>query len=212
MISLSLFRAACTSLVVVALIAGTIGCGDTEDSQEEELTTNVSRGQSGPIPDPNLRLAVRKVLDEQAGLITAHLYLDVDPQTVSVTASEIAMLKGGLDARKSRLTDPIEDLTGLELATDLFRLNLSGNNISDITPLAGLTPIELDLSGNNVSDITPLTGMNTLNFLYLSGNPDCGFYAVGGIDQPKRPSPERHSDCRPHAAGGNDQLNPPSPS
>ena len=80
-------------LVVIALIGGTIGCGETEDSREEG---SISRSQSGPIPDPNLRLAVRKHLDEQAGLITAHLYLDVDPQTVSVTASEVRCLRGVL--------------------------------------------------------------------------------------------------------------------
>ena len=166
MISHSFFRAACTSLVVVALIAGTIGCGESEDSHE---AGSVSRGQSGPVPDANLRLAVRKALDKQAGIVRS--YLDVDPETVSVTASDMATLKGSFDARKGNLTDPIEDLTGLELATDLHILNLSGNNISDITPLAGLTELNyLALSRNRIADITPLAEMTWLRHLELSDN------------------------------------------
>lgn len=113
--------------VVVGLIAGAIGFGDSEYSREEG---SVSRGQSGPIPDPNLRLAIRAALyigEHRAGA-----------QAGPVTTSEIGMLKV-LHARKESYTDSIEDLTGLEFATDLLRLELDGNNVSDISPLAGMT-------------------------------------------------------------------------
>ena len=141
-------------LGVVALITGAIGCGDSEDSREEGT---VSRGQSGPMPDPNLRLAVRTALN-------------IGAQAGPVTTTEIGMLKI-LHARKESYTDSIEDLTGLEFATDLIRLELDGNNVSDISPLAGMTRLmELDLSGNQITDITPLAGLTELGRLNLTEN------------------------------------------
>ena len=115
-----------------------------------------------PYPDPNLNLAVRAALyigEHRAGA-----------QAVPVTTSEIRMLKI-LHARKESYTDSIEDLTGLEFATDLLRLELDGNNVADITPLAGLTNlVQLDIPDNQITDITPLTGLTRLMELDLSGN------------------------------------------
>ena len=48
---------------------------------------------------------------------------------------------------------------------------LSGNPISDLTPLSGLTQLMyLDLPTNLISDLTPLSGLTQLTRLYLSGN------------------------------------------
>ena len=50
-------------------------------------------------------------------------------------------------------------------------LNLSGNLIEDITPLASLQAIEvLDLSNNMISSETPLMNLKSLKTLYLGGN------------------------------------------
>ena len=69
----------------------------------------------------------------------------------------------------------ITDLTPLAGLTNLEELRLNGNNISDLTPLAGLTNLGwLDLRDNNISDPTPLiplTGSSKLDWLHLQDNP-----------------------------------------
>jgi hypothetical protein len=65
----------------------------------------------------------------------------------------------------------ITDLTPLAGLTNLTELDLSYNNISDLSPLAGLTNLtELGLSSNNISDITPLAGLTNLRSLSLHNN------------------------------------------
>ena len=64
----------------------------------------------------------------------------------------------------------IEDLIGLEHATNLKRLNLPLNNISDLNPLSGLTHLEnLPLWGNPISDLSPLSNLTNLKHLDLGG-------------------------------------------
>ena len=66
----------------------------------------------------------------------------------------------------------ISDLTPLAGLTNLGVLYLNDNNISDVTPLAGLTKLTVfDLRYNNISDVTPLAGLTNLTSLYLSWNP-----------------------------------------
>ena len=61
------------------------------------------------------------------------------------------------------------------VATNLEVLWLYENNISDISPLEGLTKLWwLDLSYNNISDISPFvenSGLSDYEFVYLTGNP-----------------------------------------
>lgn len=50
-------------------------------------------------------------------------------------------------------------------------LDLSGNKISDLSPLARLTNLkELYLSYNQISDLSPLAQLTNLNFLFLESN------------------------------------------
>ena len=62
----------------------------------------------------------------------------------------------------------ISDITPLAGLTNLTTLWLTHNNISDLTPLAGLTNLTtLWLAGNNTSDLTPLAGLTNLTELRL---------------------------------------------
>ena len=69
----------------------------------------------------------------------------------------------------------IVSLDGLELAEDLRELDLAGNSIADVSPLAALTQLErLDLSHNAIRDLGPLlsnTGLGAGDQLFLQGNP-----------------------------------------
>jgi hypothetical protein len=65
----------------------------------------------------------------------------------------------------------IRVLTGLEYCVNLERLYLTGNRVSDVSPLQGLTKLtDLDLSSNVITDITLLEGLINLTDLRLSNN------------------------------------------
>ena len=115
------------------------------------------------IPDANLRAAIENALGKAAG--------------APITADEIATLTQ-LEARNTN----ISDLTGLEHAHNLERLDFSGdwvsgtglansNEISNVSLLSGLTQLTwLDLGGNNISDISPLAELTNLTSLFLYDN------------------------------------------
>ena len=120
--------------------------------------------QTVSIADSNLRTAIENALDKAPGSV--------------ITTTEMATL--------TELTAPnanITNLTGLEAATNLARLDLgagyvaaegrfiNSNTISDLLPLAGLTDLtRLDLEGNNISDISALSGLTNLVILELGNN------------------------------------------
>ena len=129
------------------------------------------------IPDPDLRWNIESELDKVKG--------------APITAAEMQKLTSFEDG----LWD-VEDLTGLEFATNLTELDLWSGTVSDVSPLAGLTNLtelsiadcklldisplagltnltELDLAGNNISDISPLAGLTNLEWLWL------GYWAEG---------------------------------
>ena len=102
------------------------------------------------IPDLNLRAAIENALGVPPGTPIA-------PQTMAALTR--------LEARNAN----ISDLTGLEYATNLKHLWLSGNNISAVSVLTNLTNLKsLDLAGNPISDTLPLTGLTQLARLDLS--------------------------------------------
>ncbi len=115
------------------------------------------------IPDDNLRAAVGDALGKA--------------KNEAILRSDMANLTH-LDARNAG----INDLTGLEAATNLTGLNLgaeyvegqgwiNSNSVSDLSPLAGLTNlVELYLRNNSVSDISAVAGLTNLGGLSLQDN------------------------------------------
>ena len=104
------------------------------------------------IPDPNLRAAIEKKLGKTSG--------------AAITQADMLKLTA-LDPEESR----IENLTGLEFATNLWILDLWRNNLSDVSPLENLTKLQkLTLSVNNLSDVSPLENLTNLTHLYLGEN------------------------------------------
>ena len=126
----------------------------------------VSTGRAGKggvaIPDAKLHAAIASALGKESNAL--------------ITADEMATLTR-FDAPNSG----IRDLTGLEFATSLTRLHLgidkvegkyvNSNDISDLTPLAGLTNLtRLTLTNTGVSNLTPLAGLTNLTRLSLGRN------------------------------------------
>ena len=114
------------------------------------------------IPDPGLREAIEKVLGKSPG--------------TPITADDMGTLTY-LEERNAN----ISNLTGLEFAINLSKLNLgpenvaetwvNSNTVSDLSPLAELTKlITLNLDENLLSDISPLTKLTNLTWLNLDDN------------------------------------------
>ena len=103
------------------------------------------------IPDPNLEKALREALDL--------------PGNAAINQQEMRHLRE-LTAKEAQ----IENITGLEYATNLRSLVLSVNQIQDITPLTGLIKLEfLILRDNPIHDLTPLANLTNLTYINLAG-------------------------------------------
>ncbi|MYH84112.1 hypothetical protein F4141_25795 [Candidatus Poribacteria bacterium] len=110
-------------------------------------------GESVRIPDENLRAAIAETLGKAPG--------DV------ITTEDMETL-----TRLDEENMGISKLTGLEFAINLHSINLSGNEISDISPLTGLINLrDLVLVDNLISDISGLKGLINLTHLNLWDNP-----------------------------------------
>ena len=116
------------------------------------------------IPDPALDATIRHALGW--------------PPDLPIPQRELRRLES-LDDR-GRITD----LTGLEHAVNLRNLNLSSNDIRDISPLAGLTKLEfLILRNNPIQDIAPLSNLARLTHLNLNLTPIADFTPLSRLTQ-----------------------------
>lgn len=105
-------------------------------------------------PDPGLEAAVRRQVfakrDTQEPLVEADV--------VNVSTVEARQLG-------------IRRLDGLEKCRNLAMLDLAGNQVSGLAPLAGLARLQfLDLQGNRVEDLSPIATNAALQYLHLAGN------------------------------------------
>ncbi|MYE88971.1 T9SS type A sorting domain-containing protein, partial [Candidatus Poribacteria bacterium] len=102
------------------------------------------------IPDTNLRAAIAEELGKSPN--------------APITVEEMQRLDRLVAENKG-----IQDLTGLQFATNLGWLEVDHNEISDLSPIAGLINLwELRLNGNhNISDLSPLKGLTNLHYLHF---------------------------------------------
>ena len=115
------------------------------------LSIPQSHAQVVEIPDPNLERAIREALNL--------------PDGNAIDQQEMRRLEE-LEAKHYE----IEDLTGLEYATNLRSLVLSVNQIQDITPLVDLINLDfLILRNNPIGDLSPIANLTKLTYLNLSG-------------------------------------------
>ena len=103
------------------------------------------------IPDPNLRAAIAEALGKGPN--------------APITVAAMETLRK-FEARHNG----INDLTGLQFATNLSKIDLKDNKISDLSPLAGLIHLtQLNFVRNrNISDLSPLKDLKNLESLTFS--------------------------------------------
>ncbi len=128
-------------------------------------------------PDPNLEAAIRAAINKPYGPIYV---ADLEQiERLEANESDIKDITGleyctnlqtlylGRYLGRNQITD-VSPLAGL---TNLQTLGLWGNQITDVSPLAGLTNLEtLDLGDNQITDVSPLAGLTNLQILWLEDN------------------------------------------
>ena len=115
------------------------------------VTTTLPADQVVAFPDTTLEALIRQTIARPSG---------------EIRASDLA---GITELEGNDLG--IVVLSGLEACTALRFLHLGGNDISDLTPIAGLVELfSLGLWGNEITDITPLAGLVNLVQLGAGGN------------------------------------------
>ena len=123
--------------------------------------------------DANLEGVVRQVLGRPQGHLTPE---DVASLTTLLAVSKAIRSLAGIGhltaLQRLDLSDnQITDLTPLNQLTNLNNLGLNDNRIVNLTPLAFLTNLEtLWLASNQIVDITPLNPLTNLETLELADN------------------------------------------
>ena len=140
---------------------------------EGTVTFTAVAGAAVDIPDPYLRTAIEAAFDKAPG--------------TPIAPSEMATLIR-LEAPNANITN----LTGLEFATNLTRLELgpervgnewrNSNAVEDLSPLADLTRLtHLHFPNNNISNISAVAGLTNLTELNLGGNNLSNIPALAGL-------------------------------
>ena len=161
-------------------VAAVTSAGESDLS--EEVSAYVTP-EDFPVyfPDPNLRAAIREAISKPTGEI---MYSDLQDLT-----DLIAQYKG------------IIELEGLQYCLNLIRLRLDANQISDISPLAGLTNLsDLGLFQNQITDISVLAGLTNLSTLSLDSNQITDYQRPGRLDQSKHSFSEPQSNQQTSAS------------
>lgn len=119
-------------------------------------TAGAQEGEPLRFEDPALEQAIRGRLADSG---PEQLY----PEDVSIIES--------LALEWPEEDEQIHSLEGIQALTGLTYLNLRGNSVADISPLANLENLAfLDLQQNNVAQIPALGGLTSLSELNLAGN------------------------------------------
>ena len=151
-------------------------------------------GTPNPLSDQSVNEHVPALRERQVVLyLDAEDFVEVDVPDVSLRGAlglilriplGEAVTQAEMDALVSftRHEGGIADLTGLQAASRLRSLTLSGHRIVDITPLremVGLTG--LDLSDNEIVDIEALSGLTGLAVLRLDDNAITNVSTLAGL-------------------------------
>ncbi len=122
--------------------------------------------------------------------------LDISALTQGKSLKEVSLVGNQLDnhsmetiGQMTNLTklnlgwNQISDISSLTGLTNLTSLGIWGNQISDITSVSNLVNLEyLDFSDNQVSTITPITNLTNLKQLWMYSNDIKDISAITGLN------------------------------
>ncbi|HEY5563667.1 MAG TPA: leucine-rich repeat domain-containing protein [Clostridiaceae bacterium] len=146
--------------------------------------------------DKSLEAIIRKLLNKDKGDIYNSDLYGIKELNITGNGLNVAFTWWRNDGRleyKLKETDEyisehggISSLEDIGLFTNLTKLTIQDNQISDLTPLKGLDSITyLNFDGNNIKDISCLAEMKNLQNLSLGGNAIKDFTPLKALDEVK---------------------------
>ena len=153
---------------------------------EEPVTFTIVGKEGVIIPDSNLRAkigaALGKTSEDQISPSEIATLTFLQAQHVGISNLTGLEYATNLTELYLRYNNNISDISPVSGLTKLTYLYLGRNNISDLSPMVSLTNLtELRLGQNNISDLSPLSGLTKLTKLYLSGNSISDLSPVSGL-------------------------------
>lgn len=115
----------------------------------------------------------------------ANAVAEVLAPKVTIGTEEYSTALTKLDLSEQGLTD--SDIQNLREMTHLVELDLRGNDLTDLSPLSGLTDLEQlrlsgDISGNEVlQNLTPLSGLTNLRTLHIPASSITDLSPIAGL-------------------------------
>ena len=151
--------------VLAGLAAATLFAGGAVAQEPEAAPLVAPRPAERLLPDRALEAAVR---DE--------LHLEPDAKLKAEDLRKLYFLRAPDGA--------VRRLDGLGACVNLALIDLSGNAISDLAPLAPLANLQsLDLSGNAIESLAPLSELTGLQYLKLDGNRVADLGPLRGLER-----------------------------
>ena len=138
-----------------------------------DIAPLISLSEAVSIPDKNLAASLRETIGlapdvpiTRLDMLRLSKLVAVDRQITNLTGLQHAIYLQKLNLLKNH----IRDITHLSQLTNLTDLSIGFNEISDITPLKALNRLSsLSLGDNPISDITVLTSLKSLEHLSIGG-------------------------------------------
>ena len=138
------------------------------------------------INDGGLRNALEQSLGVASGAVITQLDLATLVSLIAprVHISDLTGLEHAINLTRLELRDnAISDVSMLGSLETLERLGLQNNAISDVSALGSLTFLrELHLAGNAIPDVSPLGSLESLTSLDLSYNATSDVSALGSLE------------------------------
>lgn len=132
------------------------------DTAQETLELGYSRTNSSVIQREISALPVPSEAGTDSAVLTGVTTVEIGGRVYSSDITELIL-------RESGLTNA--DLDQLTAFTNLERLDISGNEISDISTIANLKTLKKFYAANNeITDVSPLAELPALEYLGLRGN------------------------------------------
>ena len=145
--------------------------------------TETADSETVEIPDVALRSAVEAALGKTPGDAITRDEMATLVGLVATGVAQLAGIEHAINLRSlSAYSGTLSDLSPLAALTALDLLYLGGNEIADVSPLADMTALDvLFLRGNEVAELSPLAGMTSLTTLELSDNQIADVSPLAGL-------------------------------
>jgi len=135
--------------------------------------------------DRSARIVLAEEFDDPGLATCVAAAVGVDGPDARVSAADLGdvlALDCSISAPGGGAATPISDLTGLGALTNLSTLDLTGNAVADLGPVADLDLWGLVVNDNPVADLSPLSGMTMLTNLGASGTQVRDAGPLAGLD------------------------------